>query len=77
MKAVINLKTIFLSLASLFILVYLVIPNVSDAQYGSCSEYGVMAYESGGYCKCMSGYVMGEGVLGGSYCISEDQACKD
>jgi len=52
-------------------------PNTSDAQFGSCSEYGVMAYESGGYCRCMSGYVMGEGVLGGSYCVSEDQACKD
>lgn len=49
----------------------------AQAQFGSCSEYGPMAFESGGYCRCMSGYVMGEGVLGGSYCISDDQACKD
>ncbi len=57
---------------------FLFITQDVQAQYGSaCSEYGPMAYESGGYCRCMSGYVMGEGLLGGSYCISADQSCKD
>lgn len=50
----------------------------AHAQYGSaCSEYGIMAYESGGYCRCMAGYVMGENMFGDSSCISEDQACED
>ncbi|MCB9818951.1 hypothetical protein H6788_02100 [Candidatus Nomurabacteria bacterium] len=57
---------------------FLLLTHDAQAQYGSsCSDYGIMAYESGGYCKCMSGYVMGEGVLGNSYCISETQACQD
>lgn len=52
--------------------------QTAQAQYGlACSEYGVMAYESGGYCKCMSGYIMGENMFGDSSCISEDQACKE
>jgi hypothetical protein len=52
--------------------------QTAHAQYGlACSEYGVMAYESGGYCKCMAGYVMGENMFGDSTCISESQACKD
>lgn len=48
------------------------------AYYGSsCDEYGVMAYESGGHCKCMSGYVMGEGILGDTQCVSGDSVCTD
>jgi len=55
-----------------------IITHSAQAQYGSaCSEYGLMVYESGGYCKCMSGYVMGKGVLGTTQCISENQACQD
>lgn len=73
-----GLSTISLLIFTTVILVgFLLFGQDAEAQYGSCSEYGVMAYESGGYCKCMAGYIMGEGVLGGSYCISEDQACKD
>ena len=64
-----------LVLAVIFILLG---ANSASAQYGSsCSEYGIMAYESGGYCKCMSGYVMSDNMFGGSSCISADQACKD
>lgn len=49
-----------------------------QAQYGSaCSEYGVMAYESGGYCKCMSGYVMGTDFLGNKSCVSGTSHCQD
>ncbi len=56
---------------------FLLTTNKAEAQYGSCVEYGAMAYESGGYCKCMAGYVMGEDFLGRSQCISENQACTD
>lgn len=41
-----------------------------------CSEYGIMAYEFGGYCKCMSGYVM-DSFLGKPYCVSGDSVCQD
>lgn len=51
--------------------------NKVNAQFGSCSEYGVMAYESGGYCKCMSGYVMGDDFMGNSQCVSGDSVCHD
>lgn len=52
--------------------------QTTEAQYESaCSEYGVMAYESGGYCKCMSGYVMGEDFMGNSQCVSGDSLCDD
>ncbi len=62
----------------LFFSLGFILPPEVEAQYGSsCSEYGFMAYESGGYCKCMSGYVMGEDFMGNSQCISADQACKD
>jgi hypothetical protein len=36
-----------------------------------------MAYESGGYCKCMSGYVMGEDFLGETKCVSGDSVCSE
>lgn len=72
MKHLLIIISILIPVASTFF-----VPTTTEAQFGSCSEYGPMAYESGGYCTCMSGYVMGEGVLGGSYCISENQACKD
>lgn len=50
--------------------------NRSEAYSLGCSEYG-MAYEDyGGYCKCMSGYVMGES-LGRSYCVSGTSVCYD
>ncbi len=76
MKVVINFKATFLLIPTLVVFAFLVIPSVSEAQYGSCNEYG-MAYESGSYCKCMAGYVMGTNFLGEPYCVSEDQACKD
>ena len=47
----------------LFLIIFL--PNYSYG-YGECSDYGIWAtydYLSGG-CKCMSGYVLGKGVLG-------------
>lgn len=75
-RVLINIPLIFL-FSAIFFGGFLLLTQEVEAQYGSCSEYGVMAYESGGYCKCMSGYVMGEGVLGDSYCISETQACQD
>lgn len=50
--------------------------NKSQAYSLGCSEYG-MAYEDyGGYCKCMSGYVMGES-LGQPYCVSGSSLCYD
>lgn len=55
---------------------FVFIPNNSKAYY-DCSKYGVWAYATiDGYCKCMSGYVMGS-FLGQSYCISAEQSCKD
>jgi hypothetical protein len=72
MKRFLITLTILIPIATVFF----VMPTTTDAQYGSCSEYG-MAYESGSYCKCMAGYVMGTNFLGDPYCVSEDQACKD
>jgi len=50
--------------------------NHSQAYSLGCSEYG-MAYEDySGYCKCMSGYVMGKS-LGNPYCVSGSSVCYD
>jgi len=54
--------------------------NITYAQYGynsACSSYGSMAYESGGYCQCMSGYVMGTDFLGNKSCVSGTSHCQD
>lgn len=49
-----------------------------QAYYGSsCSQYGIMAYESGGYCKCTSGYVFGNDMFGNERCVSADSVCRD
>lgn len=45
--------------------------------YYDCSQYGTFAYSDGlGYCKCMSGYVMGNS-LGSPYCVSGSVYCYD
>lgn len=45
--------------------------------YYDCSGYGPFAYSDGtGYCKCSYGYVMSS-FLGGSYCVSIEQYCRD
>ncbi|MEN9920728.1 MAG: hypothetical protein RL538_621 [Candidatus Parcubacteria bacterium] len=49
----------------------------SAEAYGSCSEYGAMAYEDySGYCTCMSGYVFQEDYLG-TRCVSVDSYCNN
>jgi hypothetical protein len=47
--------------------------------YGECSEYGIMAMYDyfTDSCKCMSGYVFGKGILGGTQCVSADSVCRD
>ncbi|MDD2287742.1 MAG: hypothetical protein PHQ01_02310 [Candidatus Pacebacteria bacterium] len=67
------MKKIFLIALTFSFIIFL--PKNTSA-YGGCLNYGVMAYESGGYCKCLFGYVMGS-FLGQPYCISIDQSCKD
>jgi len=60
----------------LFLIIFL--PNYSYG-YGECSDYGIWAtydYLSGG-CKCMSGYVLGKGVLGNTTCVSGNSVCYD
>jgi hypothetical protein len=51
--------------------------NQQIIAYGGCSEYGIMAYEFGNSCKCMSGYAFGKDFMGRTSCISLDQMCKD
>ncbi len=60
------------------ILLFSLLVPFSFAYYGSsCSEFGFMAYESSPwYCKCMSWYVMRDGIFG-STCVSMDSACRD
>lgn len=63
---------------SFLVFVICVIPTPSQAYYGdSCSQYGIFAYEIGGYCKCTSGYVFGTDVLGNKTCVSADSVCSD
>lgn len=50
----------------------------AQTYYGSsCSQYGLMAYESGGYCKCRAGYVFGADFLGNNRCVLADSVCRD
>ena len=69
-----NLITIVFSLLIIFL--GLSVSSQTQAYSLGCSEYG-MAYEDySGYCKCMSGYVMGES-LGNPYCVSGSSVCYD
>src|SRR4051812_8777456 len=47
--------------------------------YGECDQYGLFSmYDSlSDSCKCMSGYVFGEDILGQTQCISGLSACFD
>lgn len=66
-----NKKYLFLILPILFIPF-----SIAEAQYGSgCEQYGSMAYLSGGYCKCLSGYVFDTSLTGSKYCTSASSVC--
>ncbi|HHV39610.1 MAG TPA: hypothetical protein GXX70_09020, partial [Tepidimicrobium sp.] len=62
-----------------FLLFFIFSINQNKAlSYYDCSSYGPFAYSDGtGYCKCSYGYVMSSNLLGGSYCVSIGQYCKD
>lgn len=66
-----------LLLGLIFFLTLIPITDVQVEAYGGCFEYGIMAYEVGDSCKCMSGYVFGKDFLGKTACVSADQMCKD
>lgn len=51
--------------------------HAKTSAYGGCEQYGFMAYEFGGSCKCSSGYAFGKDILGNTACVSVDQMCKD
>lgn len=60
-----------------FILTGIPFVNAS-AYYGDgCEQYGFMAYESLGYCKCMSGYAFATDIFGDKTCKSLDTICSD
>ncbi len=65
-------------LAFLIVLIVYSAPTLSQAYYGdSCGQYGIMAYESGGYCQCTAGYVFGTDFLGKKTCVSASSVCTD
>ena len=47
--------------------------------YGECTQYGFMSYYDSlsNSCKCYSGYVFGNSILGSQYCISTDSYCTN
>jgi hypothetical protein len=66
----------FIRLSILFLIFsYYVFSSEETKAYYDCSQYGYAAYSDGsGYCKCMSGYIMGNS-LGSSYCVSVSSYC--
>lgn len=60
-----------------FTLLLLLIPSSQiKAYYGDgCEQYGSMAYASGGYCKCMSGYSFDTSITGSKYCTDSTTVC--
>lgn len=59
-------------------LIFSVSTYSAEAYYGDgCDQYGVMAYESLGYCKCMPGYGFDTDILGNKTCKSLDSICYD
>ena len=67
---------IFLSVLFL-IFSFFVFSTTETKAYYDCSKYGTFAYSDGsGYCKCMSGYVMGK-LAGYTYCVSGLSYCYD
>jgi len=72
-------KIVLLSIVAIFFVGMFLSKSKDAYAYGECSEYGFMAtYDSlRNTCECMSGYIMGRGVLGKTECISADSMCRD
>lgn len=67
---------VFISVLFLVFSLFSSSTNETKAYSSGCSQYGTFAYSDGlGYCKCMSGYVMGKNFMGSSYCISGSSYC--
>ena len=64
-------------LVSIILLVGAFVDYRKADAYGECSQYGIMAYESLGSCKCMSGYVFKDDIFGNSTCVSGSSVCYD
>ncbi len=68
----------FVILSLVLLTAFFVLPGQTKAYYGDgCDQYGPMAYSSGGYCKCLSGYVFSTDYSGNKYCTSADSVCYD
>lgn len=69
-KNILSLSLLLLFLGS--------VPSIALALYGDgCEQYGIMAYDAGGYCKCTAGYIFGNDYLGGKTCKLADLVCSD
>lgn len=66
----------FTILGLVFLSAFFALPDQTRAYYGDgCDQYGPMAYASGGYCQCLSGYVFDTSVTGSKYCTDASIVC--
>lgn len=66
----------FVILSIISLTAFFVLPDQTKAYYGDgCDQYGSMAYSSGGYCKCLSGYVFDTSLTSTKYCTDASIVC--